>query len=159
MRMLRFLLITILMVCPVCARIGETPEQCAKHYGEVVSKEIEGRIDYRKDALHTFCLFDEGKCVFVSHSVKGPLLGQQILVEISPVVREKMLALHSLEWKLTKENPIAKGDLEGLFETPNGTLIAEVTIYRVAVADTKYLQKRIDKTKENKLLEALDAMK
>ena len=70
--MLKPLLILAILPTLAHARIGETPEQCAKRYGDLAERKGTGPLlkhTFSKGGVLTHCFFDEGKCAAIAFEV------------------------------------------------------------------------------------------
>lgn len=63
---LTFLLLLLLGVTAL-ARIGETPEECIRRYGEPIQRKANQTLFFRKAEISVICCFRDGKCVQVSY--------------------------------------------------------------------------------------------
>jgi hypothetical protein len=103
-------LLTLALLLPTIthARIGETPEQCAKRYGEVFESKgnsSRGITSYGKDGVQTTCYFSEGKCVAIAFELSPPVRAdlqdsEQNTVFFTPEQTAALLAANkgSAEW-------------------------------------------------------------
>jgi hypothetical protein len=115
--MLKPLLVLALLPTLAHARIGETPEQCAKRYGDLAERKgatARAVHSFAKDGVVTTCFFTDGKCVAIRFELIAPVrAGAQDTIENMPLFTDAqsaaLLAANSgdSEWTtLSKEQGI-----------------------------------------------------
>ena len=157
---MKILIPLIISALPAFATLGETTDQCAKRYGDIIGESTTGsRIDYKKKGIITFCLFDAGKCVFVSHRINVHLMADDPAPKLTDALRKNLLELHATDWKKIKEDEYNEGETTGYFEAKDGAVMALCTTYSVAVGNAKFLRQSADQLHEQSLMEAIESMK
>ena len=141
------------------AKIGESPEQCAKRYGTVSEAAVDGSWQmYISGGIYTTCSFKNNKCQSLKYNQITPTSVNEPDYNIRPRLTEdqalRLLKLNSPEssWKLIKKDD--RGEpWDGTYATGDGKLQALVNFVVVRI-ETK------DKEKAGKQLlekEAIDA--
>ena len=117
------------------AKIGETPEQCQKRYGEARDKSLSGSyLEFRAGDIHTQCWFTNGKCTAISYALapRSIVIYADVDPRFSELQEQKLLAINSSS-KWNRKDQKSESATNEIYQTEDGKMHALVNFTGVRI--------------------------